>query len=155
MLLSPDQTGNVRPGGQHSFSHVITNSSSVDDVFLLTTVSDQGWIVTHLPSITLSACTASTFSLQVSVPQTISVGSTGEINITATSSSDTQVQDSVTDVLVISPHVNFLPLVQVDRLSVQSRYNDIFGVGFSFFLKSLIEPDSEGNAARPCEKGSS
>lgn len=142
VLLSPTQTGSVMPGGQLSFSHMITNSGNVADVFLLTTVSEPSWSVTYPPTITLPACTATSFLLHVSVPQTSNVGSTEEINITVISSSDSQIKDSVTDVLTISPYANFLPLVQINHPAVRVRYNtlNIFFVPYQPIRKAKNAP---------------
>jgi len=119
VALSYGQSKEGVPGSVVTFTHIITNTGPITDVFALESKSQHGWVIELLEGSCLT-CTVQiqlgeldTFSFVVSttIPGYIPGGTVEHIVVTATSLVSDIVTSTVTDTVTVQ-YTAFLPLVQ-------------------------------------------
>ena len=105
VVFAPDLGGSATPGGTTSYTHTVTNTGNVADVYALSYVSSQGWTYAFfdganapLASVALAPGASATVVVRVSVPAGATLGTidTGVLAATGASALDT-----ATDVTVV------------------------------------------------------
>jgi hypothetical protein len=107
-VLSPGQSAESAPGDVVTFTHTITNTGSVTDVFRLEATSPQGWGVelleighqTRALQLPLQLGTAE-FVVSTTVPGDIADGSRGRIVVTSSSLTSDAAMSTVTDTITV------------------------------------------------------
>lgn len=105
VLFTPDLGGSGTPGGTVSYTHTVTNTGNVGDVYNLSYVSSQGWTYSFfdalnapLASIALAPGASATVIVHIAVPAGATLGTIDTGVLTATGAS---ASDSATDVTVV------------------------------------------------------
>ncbi len=107
VALVPDRSGTGTAGGTVRYQHTVTNTGNVDDTFMLSFVSSNGWSYSFfdlannpIASVTLVSGAAQDVVVQVSIPGGVALGTieTGVITVTGNATAAT---DSATDVTTI------------------------------------------------------
>lgn len=105
--FAPDLSGNTTAGGTISYTHTLTNTGNVADIWDLTYVSSQGWTYVFydalnnpIASLSLGAGASATVVARLSVPSGAPIGTVETGTLTATGQV-TLVSDDATDVTVI------------------------------------------------------
>ena len=100
--IEEDESGSGLAGTQVVYQHTVTNTGNIADTFLLTYASSQGWTVVVTPmSVTLAAAESASVQVTVDIPAGTSPGVMDTTLITATSTADPAVFDSVTDTTTV------------------------------------------------------
>jgi hypothetical protein len=118
--LSPGYSQEGKPGTVVTYTHIITNTGTTSDTFTLEATSSQSWPVKllggsyptatlHLP-LSLTVEMTDTFVVSLTVPATVTGGTTDYTTVTATSQTSPTVQYSITDTTTVRAYV-YLPLV--------------------------------------------
>ncbi len=119
VLLAPDGDGSAQPGQTITYSHTLTNTGQNFDTYDITHHSNQGWTVTHPPTLTLDTAQTATLLVSINVPLDAVSGTTDITLITATSQADPTISDSVTNrttVTETSKHISRDPAPHQPRL---------------------------------------
>ena len=94
--ISPDDQSGLS-GGTLSYVVTVTNNGVLDDNYDLTVSDDASWGLSILPtSLEVPAGENGTSTLEVTIPENATPGTSDEITVTATSQSDPLVSDSAT-----------------------------------------------------------
>jgi len=79
--INPDRNGTGTAGGTIRYDHAVTNMGNVDDTFMLSFVSSDGWSYSFfdvlnnpINSVTLVAGSAATITVQISIPGGVANG---------------------------------------------------------------------------------
>jgi hypothetical protein len=110
VVLTSSGSQSVSPDTVIAYIHTLTNTGNIPDTFVITHLSDQGWMIEHDTSITLNQGQTSTVVVSVTVP--LGSGGLADVTvITATSQVDSAVWASVADTTTVShiPGVVFTP----------------------------------------------
>lgn len=98
ILFTPDYFEVVDPGTLITYSHTLTNTGNVTDTFNLTAATSLGWLVSYEPiSVTLTPSETVQVTVVVSVPVAAAPGDQDDTVITATSTFNPFIYDTVTD----------------------------------------------------------
>ena len=100
VVIVPDANFTITDSGtQVEYVHTITNTGNVSDTFILTAVSNQGWLInfTDGPLPLLQPGESVTVTLTISVPVDAVAGQQDVTTLTATSSQDSGVSASAMD----------------------------------------------------------
>jgi uncharacterized repeat protein (TIGR01451 family) len=107
VTITPDRNGTGTAGGTIRYQHTVTNTGNVDDTFMLSALSSNGWSYAFfdlannpIASVTLVAGATQDIVVQISIPGGVAVGTieTGTITVTGNGTGAT---DSATDVTTI------------------------------------------------------
>ncbi|MBD3179870.1 MAG: hypothetical protein GF417_09840 [Candidatus Latescibacteria bacterium] len=89
--IVPDRTGTGTANGTVRYDHTVTNTGNVDDTFMLSFVSSNGWSYAFfdtsnnpINSVTLTAGASEDIVVQISIPGGVSVGTVENGTITVT-----------------------------------------------------------------------
>ncbi len=105
--IAPDRAGTGTAGGTVRYQHTVTNTGNVDDTFLLSAISANGWSYAFfdlannpIAAVNLVAGASQDVVVQISIPGGVPNGTieTGTVRVTG---SGTGVTDAVTDVTTI------------------------------------------------------
>jgi uncharacterized repeat protein (TIGR01451 family) len=105
--IAPDRAGTGTAGGTVRYQHTVTNTGNVDDTFLLSAVSSNGWSYAFfdlannpIAAVNLVAGASQDVVVQISIPGGVPNGTieTGMVSVTG---SGTGATDTVTDVTTI------------------------------------------------------
>ena len=145
--ISPGYSQTAYPGDVVTFTHILTNTGSITDIFSLNVASKSAWLFgpqgsthltnTHHFSLQVSSNLTQAFSIGLSVPTTTLSGTLMSVGITATSQTSPTVNTTVVDVIQVNvkDHRIFLPSILMNR-SPDAK----LGVDFSF-MTSTLEQD--------------
>ncbi len=107
VTISPDRSGTGTAGGTIRYDHTVTNTGNVDDTFMLSFASSNGWSYSFfdasnnpISSVTLTAGTAENIVVQVSIPGGSTNGTVENGTVTVTGNA-TAASDSALDVTTI------------------------------------------------------
>lgn len=119
VTIAPDRNGTGTAGGTVQYTHTVTNTGNVDDTFMLSAVSANGWSYSFfdlannpIVSVTLVAGAAQDIVVRVLIPGGVPMGTveTGTItvtgNVTAAADSAVDVTTIVAGNLVLTKSVN-------------------------------------------------
>ena len=91
VAITPDRTGTGTAGGTIRYDHTVANTGNVDDTFMLSFVSSNGWSYSFfdalnnpINSVTLTAGSTENIVVQISIPGGVSNGTVENGTITAT-----------------------------------------------------------------------
>jgi len=107
VTITPDRNGTGTANGTVRYQHTVTNTGNVDDTWMLSALSSNGWSYAFfdlannpIPSVTLVAGASQDVIVQVSIPGGVAVGTieTGTITVTGNGTGAT---DSAVDVTTI------------------------------------------------------
>lgn len=107
VTIVPDRNGTGTAGGTVRYQHTVTNTGNVDDTFLFSAVSSNGWSYAYfdlannpIASVTLVAGATQDVIVQISIPGGVAMGTieTGLITVTG---NGTGVTDTATDITTI------------------------------------------------------
>jgi len=107
VTIAPDRSGTGTAGGTVRYSHTVTNTGNVDDTFMLSALSSNGWSYAFfdlannpIVSVTLVAGASQGVIVQLSMPGGVPMGTveTGTITVTGNATAAT---DSAVDVTTI------------------------------------------------------
>ena len=101
LSLSPDRAGAAQPGQTVVYSHVLTNTGTVTDTFVLTHRSGRGWTVGHPLSLTLGGGQAATVVVSLTVPPGARDGAVDMTILTATSALEPDLWDTVVETTTV------------------------------------------------------
>ena len=110
--LGPDRTGSAHPNSIVTYIHVLTNTGTGPDTFVLThTGSDQNWLVKYDTPISLGADQTKTIMVRVTVPAGVVSNTTETTIVTAASQADHNIWANATDTTTVGhvPGVEFGP----------------------------------------------
>jgi len=118
LRLSPNRTGEARPGETVTYVHTLTNMGGSEDTFLVKAASSD-WLIQHSPAmITLKPGGSATVTVSVSVPPGLLIRTTNIVTVTATSLSNQDVFDVVTDTTIGIPLYRvYLPIVLKSQMN--------------------------------------
>ncbi len=107
VTINPDRNGTGTAGGTIRYQHTVTNTGNVDDTFLLSAVSSNGWSYSYfdlannpIVSVNLVAGASQDIYVQISIPGGVAMG-TVETGVVTVMGSGTGANDSATDVTTI------------------------------------------------------
>lgn len=107
VTIAPDRNGTGTAGGTVRYTHTVTNTGNVDDTFILSAVSSNGWSYAYfdlannpIVSVNLVVGASQDIVVQVSIPGGVPMGTveTGTITVTGNATAAT---DSAVDVTTI------------------------------------------------------
>lgn len=107
VTIVPDRNGTGTAGGTVRYQHTVTNTGNVDDTWLLSAVSSEGWSYAFfdlannpIASVILVAGASQDIIVQISIPGGVPMGTveTGVITVTGSGSGAT---DTATDITTI------------------------------------------------------
>ncbi len=99
--LAPDRAAAAAPGETVIYTHTLTNTGDLTDTFTLAHHSSLGWAVGHPPSITLGSGLTATLRLTVAVPADAEGGAVEQTVLTATSTLQPALHDTVRDTTTV------------------------------------------------------
>jgi uncharacterized repeat protein (TIGR01451 family) len=107
VTITPDRNGTGTANGTVRYQHTVTNTGNVDDTWLLSAVSSNGWSYAFfdlannpIAAVTLVAGASEDIIVQISIPGGVAIG-TIETGIVTVTGSGTGATDSATDVTTI------------------------------------------------------
>jgi hypothetical protein len=98
------------PGGEITYTHVLTNTGITSDVYDLSLISSQGWGNLSAVEVQLEAGESAEVSLTVTIPAGVFLGASDQSSIGVVSRSDPAVSSSVSDTTTVGIPL-FFPLV--------------------------------------------
>jgi len=136
--LSPGESREANPGETVTYTHVITNTGCCGDTFEIEALSLANWPIellgdgspegTRRLSLSLGEGMTVTFEVSTTVPTTATGGSVDAV-VTATSQFDTNVQDVITDTVIVRAYIH-LPLVLRNYPPPWQQANHTGGISF-------------------------
>lgn len=107
VTITPDRNGAGTAGGTIRYQHTVTNTGNLDDTFLFSAVSSNGWSYSYfdlannpIVSVNLVSGASQDIYVQISIPGGVAMG-TVETGVITVMGSGTGAMDSATDVTVI------------------------------------------------------
>jgi len=153
--LGPDHTRQAEEGETVLYNHILTNTGTMTDTFLLEVLSTQGWPVKLLSEmypdgtvlLPLQVGSQVTASFQVSLTVPLDIAGVTEITvITATSQLSPTIQASASDTTIVYSRV-YLPMVA--RNPIPPSFHDIFPEGTDgqgiWSNAGFVDPDYDEN----------
>jgi hypothetical protein len=115
--LGPDHTRRAQSGDTVLYNHILSNTGTATNTYLIEVVSTQDWPVALVkaavlaPNLTLQVAAQTTAAFQVSLTVPMDVAAVTEVTrITATSQLSPTIQDTATDTTIV-PAPIYLPFV--------------------------------------------
>ncbi len=102
VAFSPNRSKSTKPDTNLSYTHILTNTGNSTDTFDITHHSSQGWTVNYNTPITLAAGKNATVVVSVTVPADAISGTLDTTVVTATSQTDANIANAVTDTTTVN-----------------------------------------------------
>jgi len=136
--LSPGYSQEATPGTVVTYTHILTNTGTTTDTFILGATSSESWPVellggeypngTDLLPLQLGEGLTGTIVVSLTVPADATGGTVDNTVVTATSQTNGSVRDTVTDTTTVSMRYVYLPLVARDYPPPWQQASGIDGI---------------------------
>jgi hypothetical protein len=110
VMFVPNRSRCVVSSGVITYTHILTNTGNYTDTFDFNHNSNQDWLVTYTPSITLGHHQAYSVVIEIDIPDD-TIYQVDKTIITATSRTDPNIFANVVDTTSYSKECLYLPLV--------------------------------------------